>query len=101
MHCSGAVGQTAPSGSCFHRFTSWVEITPTRLSSCQEPKSLRLLPAPWRMRSSVNGSHEVHTPATANVRPRSAQMAEKIGLVATGLFQSVGQDGETGRIEGA
>src|SRR5438045_953129 len=36
--------QVPPSGTCCHRFTSWVGITPTRGSSCQEQKLLRLLP---------------------------------------------------------
>ena len=44
---------------------------------------------------------QVHRPAAADVRPRPAQVPEEVGAGATGVFQGVGQHGETGWIEGA
>ena len=42
---SATAGPAVRSGSGCHRITSWAGIAPARLSSCQEPRFLRLIPA--------------------------------------------------------
>jgi hypothetical protein len=36
---------------------------------------------------------EIHDPATSHVRAFAPAMRKHVGVVATGLFQSIGQDG--------
>src|SRR4051794_9498338 len=44
--------------------------------------------------------HQIERPAAANVvEPRRPQVREERGVVAAGLFERVGEDGEAGRVE--
>ena len=43
--------------------------------------------------------NEIDDPASANVRPRPAQVIEDGGIVATGFFEGVGKDGEAGGVQ--
>lgn len=40
------------------------------------------------------GKYKVNGPAAANVRSRTTEVAQHIGVHATGFFQGVGKDGQ-------
>src|SRR5262249_30811565 len=49
--------------------------------------------------SSLFAQQQVQREATPDVRPRRAQVSEEVGVGTAGVFQSVGQDGEAGRVQ--
>ena len=38
--------------------------------------------------------HPIHGPAAARVRPRPAAVVEDVGVVAAGVFEGIGEDGQ-------
>ena len=86
MHRPEPGSRAGQSGTCYHRFTSWAGISPARLSSCQGPKSLRLIPAPLRAAVVSQRIAPSRAPAPAHVRPaRSKMVHQVVGRTAQGL----------------
>ena len=49
--------------------------------------------------ASLISEKEIDRPTAPDVRPRSPEVAQDVGVVAAGFFQGVGEDGEAGAIE--